>query len=60
MILNLDLMQCGLGGASCGPGTLPQYLLLPGSYTFRVRLRPISAGDDVQSLARLLMPLAAG
>ncbi len=42
VILNLDLMQCGLGGASCGPGTLPQYLLLPGSYTFRVRLRPIT------------------
>ncbi len=59
VILNLDLMQCGLGGASCGPGTLPQYLLLPGSYTFRVRLRPISAGDDVQALSRLLMPLGS-
>ena len=37
VILNLDLRQCGLGGASCGPGTLPQYLVEPGTYTFRVR-----------------------
>lgn len=40
VILNLDAVQCGLGGASCGPGTLPQYLVLPGTYRFAVRLRP--------------------
>jgi beta-galactosidase len=45
-ILNLDLMQCGLGGASCGPGTLPQYLIQPGSYSFTVRLRPFVNGQD--------------
>lgn len=44
--LNLDIRQCGLGGASCGPGVLPQYLLLPGTFTFRVRLRPFDAGKD--------------
>ena len=30
----LDLKQCGLGGASCGPETLPQYLVTPGEYRF--------------------------
>ena len=39
-ILNLDYRQCGLGGASCGPGTLPQYLIQPGTFEFTVRLRP--------------------
>jgi beta-galactosidase/beta-glucuronidase len=46
IILNLDYRQCGLGGASCGPGTLPQYLVLPGSYSFTIRLRPISSPDN--------------
>ncbi len=44
VLLNLDIQQCGLGGASCGPGTLPQYLILPGSFTFDIRLRPFVAG----------------
>ncbi|MBN1935594.1 MAG: DUF4981 domain-containing protein, partial [Anaerolineae bacterium] len=39
-ILNIDYRQCGLGGASCGPMTRPEYLLQPGSYTFTVHLRP--------------------
>lgn len=46
VILNLDHRQGGLGGASCGPGTLPQYLLLPGTFTFTIRLRPFAAGQD--------------
>jgi beta-galactosidase/beta-glucuronidase len=53
VILDLDLQQCGLGGASCGPGTLPQYLILPGTYAFRVRLRPFAEGDDLARLARV-------
>ena len=40
--LNLDYKQSGLGGASCGPGTLPQYLIQPQPVAYRVRLRPIS------------------
>jgi len=40
--LNLDYRQSGLGGASCGPGTLPQYLIEPKPVAYRVRLRPIS------------------
>jgi hypothetical protein len=41
--LNLDHAQSGLGNASCGPGTLPQYLIEPKETTFRLRLRPLSA-----------------
>lgn len=50
VILNLDLMQCGLGGASCGPGTLPQYFVQPGTNTFTVRLRPyrLSGADPLE------------
>lgn len=40
--LSLDYMQQGLGNASCGPGTLPQYQI-PGKttfdYTFRISKR---------------------
>jgi beta-galactosidase len=53
VIVNLDHMQCGLGGASCGPGTLPTYLMMPGRHTFRVRLRPFLASRvDVRTLSR--------
>ncbi len=53
VILNLDLRQCGLGGASCGPGTPPQYLVAPGTSTFRVRLRPFLKGEgDLSRIAR--------
>ena len=40
--LNLDHEQSGLGGASCGPGTLPQYLVEPRDVHFGLRLRPFS------------------
>jgi len=53
--LNLDLRQCGLGGASCGPGTLPQYLILPGAFSFGVRLCPIAADQDPVRLGRELL-----
>jgi beta-galactosidase len=33
-ILNLDLMQRGLGTQSCGPDTLPQYQIKPGRYAW--------------------------
>jgi beta-galactosidase/beta-glucuronidase len=53
VILNLDYKQCGLGGASCGPGTLPQYLVQPGAFNFSVRLRPFSLGEaDPARLSR--------
>jgi beta-galactosidase/beta-glucuronidase len=46
IILNLDVKQCGLGGASCGPGTLPQYLISADRFSFSVRLRPFRVGQD--------------
>ena len=42
-ILNLDYRQAGLGGASCGPGTLPAYQLPPATYAFDFVIRPFSA-----------------
>lgn len=39
--VTLDYRQCGLGGASCGPMTRPEYLIQPGSYQLNFRLRPI-------------------
>ena len=42
IILNLDYQQCGLGGASCGPGTLPQFLIKSGHFKFAFRLQPFS------------------
>lgn len=49
----LDLKQCGLGGNSCGPMTLPQYLIEPGDFTFSLMLRPVSpASGDLRVLGR--------
>ncbi len=50
--LNLDLVQSGLGGESCGPGTLPQYLVQPVETRFALRLRGIAPGEDPAVLAR--------
>ncbi len=54
IILNLDARQCGLGGASCGPGALPQYLVEPGTFKFIFRLRPVAKEDDPAELSRKL------
>lgn len=56
--VNLDYRQCGLGGASCGPGTRPEYLLPADARTFRVRLRGLAAGEDPALLARQELPAA--
>jgi beta-galactosidase len=40
--LHLDYRQTGLGGASCGPDTLPQYQLRPEPVRFALRLMPVS------------------
>jgi beta-galactosidase/beta-glucuronidase len=42
----LDLAQDGIGSASCGPGVLDQYRLLPGIFDFNFRLRPYSAETE--------------
>jgi len=51
IMLNLDYKQSGLGGASCGPGTRPEYLIQPEAVKFSVRLRPFSS--EQMSLADL-------
>jgi beta-galactosidase len=38
-ILNLDLMQRGLGTQSCGPETLPQYQIKPGRHAWSYVLK---------------------
>ncbi|MCB0106543.1 MAG: DUF4981 domain-containing protein, partial [Caldilineaceae bacterium] len=40
--VNIDVAQCGLGNASCGPGVLPQYLLKPASTSFSIYLTPVA------------------
>lgn len=57
-ILNLDYKQCGLGGASCGPGTLPPYLIQPGRFSFSLRLRPITPQDHPALLSRYQLQAA--
>lgn len=57
-ILNLDMKQSGLGGASCGPETLPPYQLPTGTYDFALWLRPYHLSNDQPTqLARQLMAI---
>jgi beta-galactosidase len=49
---NLDLMQCGLGGNSCGPRTLDKYLVWPAEYHFSILFHPFSEGDSLAHLGR--------
>ena len=52
-IVTLDVRQMGLGGESCGPRTLPPYLISPGKYRFDVRFRPYrNDADNPAMLAR--------
>lgn len=47
---NLDHRHTGLGGNSCGPGTLPQYRIAPAPTRFTFRLCPLQgdvAPEDV-------------
>ncbi|HBX68771.1 MAG TPA: hypothetical protein DEH25_05155, partial [Chloroflexi bacterium] len=49
----LDLVQSGLGGNSCGPMTLPQYLIEPGEFKFSLLLRPVAPDrNDLRKLGR--------
>ena len=43
--LNLDHRQSGLGGNSCGPGTLPQYRIPTQETRLSVRLTPLSPAN---------------
>jgi beta-galactosidase len=54
----LDAEQMGLGGASCGPGPLEEYICSPGGRSFRVVMRPLRPGDDVRRVGRIGFPVA--
>lgn len=51
--VNLDVAQRGLGTASCGPDTLPQYRIQPGEYELNFEIRPYDVSKtDPADLAR--------
>jgi len=50
--LNLDYKQSGLGGGSCGPDTLPKYLVKPESVHFSVRFRPLLPNESAINLSK--------
>jgi len=54
--LHLDWKQSGLGGESCGPATLPQYLIQPDPARLSVRLRPLRSGEAPGLLSQEVLP----
>ena len=52
--LNIDLRQRGLGTASCGPDTLSEYKIPPGTHEFSYCLRSLRPGEDPAALRRAL------
>jgi beta-galactosidase/beta-glucuronidase len=56
--LNLDYRQMGLGGASCGPATRPEYVLPIALTRFQVRLRGLDGREPPDELARQAAPEA--
>jgi len=57
-ILCIDLAQCGLGNASCGPGPLDRYLLRARPCQWSFSLRPLAGRDvDPAGLARSHVPV---
>jgi beta-galactosidase len=45
-IVTFDAAHRGLGTASCGPDTLPRYLVRPGTYGWSWSLRPVAGEPD--------------
>ena len=54
--VSLDLLQSGLGGASCGPGTLDRHLAWPGEHTFSIVMKPLDPVDQPAIRARASVP----
>lgn len=50
--LNLDYKQLGLGGGSCGPDTLPKYLVKPEHVRFSIRLKPLSPSESAMEISK--------
>ncbi|MDQ1257525.1 MAG: beta-galactosidase, partial [Candidatus Hydrogenedentes bacterium] len=51
--LNIDFAVSGVGNGSCGPPTLPKYLVRPESRTDTVRLRPVTGDSGMAADKRL-------
>ncbi|HEX72803.1 MAG TPA: beta-galactosidase subunit alpha, partial [Candidatus Hydrogenedentes bacterium] len=54
--LHLDFEMSGLGNGSCGPGTLPEYLIQPRRFHHEIRLRALKAGDNPAEISRAPLP----
>lgn len=52
VFVNLDVAQRGLGTASCGPDTLPQYRIEPDNYQLNFTIVPLKSSDDAGKTAR--------
>ena len=52
VVVHLDAAHRGVGTASCGPDTLPGYLLRPGTYRWSWTLEPIGDTAQVKPKAR--------
>jgi len=52
IVLHTDFAVCGLGNGSCGPGTLPKYLVHPRPAAYRLRIRPFGPGESPDHWAR--------
>ena len=50
--LNCDLLQRGLGTASCGPGPLEKDKIRPGSYRMTLLFRALGENEDPAEIAR--------
>ena len=50
--IHIDAKHRGLGTASCGPDTLPEYLVGPGTYRWSYRVVGLTPDDDAGLVAR--------
>ncbi|MCW5941748.1 MAG: DUF4981 domain-containing protein [Fimbriimonadaceae bacterium] len=52
VIVNVDVAQMGLGGASCGPPPMEKYILRAGEYAWRFELQPLTPEDRLERPGR--------
>ena len=54
VILHIDHRHMGVGGDDGWMASVhPEFLVLPGRYTYRLLLRPVAPGDDLTRLGRM-------
>jgi beta-galactosidase len=51
--LYIDMIQRGLGTASCGPDTLDKYKIFPGEYKYSYKIIPLQKGDKAELTGRV-------